>query len=172
MGLDITSYSKLQRIGKHFEGPWCSDYDGQHIQAFAYAAFPRSLRGVPYLAPEVSRDGTEFLAGGCYQTTEATKTYPFSAGSYVGYGLWRADLAEQFNPDADPEGPFFELIYFADNEGVIGPEAAADLLADFREHAERYLSPGEQAGEYYRDRYRDWTRAFELAADDGLVVFH
>jgi hypothetical protein len=32
---------------------------------------------------------------------------------------------------ARPEGPFVELIDFADNEGMIGPRAAAKLAKDF-----------------------------------------
>ena len=90
------------------------------------------------------------------------------AGSYSGYSAWRDDLRRQFNPDTEPDKPFYELIWFADNEGTIGPEAAADLLADFLAHADAYTP----AMEYFRENYRDWTRAFELAADGGLVDFH
>jgi hypothetical protein len=165
MGLDITSYSRLAPVGMHVEpGEWCDDYDN-HVQAFAYDEFPQSFRGLPVLAHD-----RNFILGGCYAFTEHTERHAFQASSYSGYNRWRDDLRKQFNPDEDSDGPFYELIWFADNEGSIGPDAAADLLADFRQHADAY-DPAEHP-DYFREKYRDWTRAFELAADGGLVYFH
>lgn len=176
MGLDITAYSKLELVGKHTED-WCDLYE-THVQAFAYDSFPRSFRGI-----EVVGNRDSFIEGGCYAFTDGTETHAFRAGSYSGYGRWRNDLAAQFNPapvtfgdrgpcmaEPDPNLPFYELIWFADNEGTIGPEAAADLLADFRAHATAY-EPGASA-DYFRDKYTDWTRACELAANSGLISFH
>lgn len=180
MGLDITAYSRLKHVGRHEkdvarnEGEpgglddWC--YYGGHVQAFAYDTFPASFRGIPLLGTRKVGHDEVFLDGGCFATTDETETHPFRAGSYGGYGQWRADLQRQFNPSRDPDGPFYELIWFADNEGSIGPEAAKDLLADFREHATRYTP--DRYEDYFRDKYEDWTRAFELAADGGLVHFH
>jgi hypothetical protein len=114
--------------------------------------------------------GTErnFLLGGCFERTADTETRAFRAGSYSGYNLWRADLQAQFNPQCAPERPFYELIFFADNEGVIGPEAAADLLKDFEDHGTSYQTVHAN----WRGVYDDFTEAFRLAADDGLVDFH
>jgi hypothetical protein len=98
-------------------------------------------------------------------------------------------LARQFNPqteekeegypgtvpgEPDPDKPFYELIWFADNEGTIGPEAAADLLVDFREHAEAYADANRDVAksQFFREKYAEWTRACELAANGGLIVFH
>lgn len=171
MGLDVTAYSKLTHVGEHEKDPalnegepggvddWC--YYGGHVQAFAYDCFPQSFRGIPVLG----RRG-EFVLGGCYATTEETKTHWFGM-PYGSYNRWREDLKTQFNPEREPEKPFYELIWFADNEGTIGPEAARDLLADFRAHAAQYVGDDYSAG-----RYGDWTRACELAADDGLIDFH
>jgi hypothetical protein len=188
MGLDITAYSNLKHIGKHeFDpllnegepGPHC--YYENHVQAYAYDSFPDSFRGLPVIGTE-HHGSSAFLASGCYEITPKTETHGFRAGSYSGYGQWRQNLASQFNPAAlyldrkgpgmakpDPELPFYELIWFADNEGCIGPEAAADLLADFREHADKYVDPYDGYG---RQKYDDWTRAFELASASGLVEFH
>jgi hypothetical protein len=116
-------------------------------------------------------DQTSIIESGCFQATPATGTQRFQAGSYTGYNRWRADLQRQFNPLRREDGPFYELIWFADNEGSIGPDAAADLLADFREHAATY-DPGTEYPDYMREKYTDWTRAFELAAGGGLVRFH
>lgn len=133
MGLDITAYSNLKHVGKHVkdtelnEGEpggaddWCY-YDG-HVQAMAYDSFPQSFRGITVLGVKVA-GASKFLDGGCYETTAETHTHGFRAGSYTGYNRWREDLQRQFNPGRDPEKPFYELIWFADNEGTIGPEAA------------------------------------------------
>lgn len=168
MGLDITAYSHLKLLGTHVDvEDWCEDDD--HLQAYAYSSFPASFRGI-----EITSNKGELIMGGCYETTPRTEETRFRAGSYGGYGDWRRDLSHQFNPEEDPDLPFYELIYFADNDGCIGPEAARDLLADFREHREKYL-PGERDEyweKHYRELYDHWTRAFELAAEDGMVRFH
>lgn len=181
MGLDITAYSRLAPVGRHEKTPaknegepgglddWCY-YDG-HVQAFAYDCFPRSFRGIPVLTTKTVPDGTPLLVGGCYATTDQTKTHDFRAGSYGGYNTWRADLQQQFNPNRTPDAPFYELIWFADNEGCIGPDAATDLLADFRQHANQYEPANDDMG-HWRQKYQDWTRACELAADGGLIRFH
>lgn len=166
MGLDITAYSKLTAVGQHSTSDWCEDED--HVDAFAYASFPVSFRGIPVLTTESTGSGESFLQGGCHAITDATETHSFHAGSYGGYNRWREGLRQQFNPGLKPDGPFYELIWFADNEGCIGPDAARDLLAEFREHATTYVP----RDDYDRSKYVDWTRAFELAADGGLVSFH
>lgn len=192
MGLDITAYSHLSSVGKHTDD-WCNLEDDHgdlmHIQAFAYDSFPESFRGLPILGPPRGRSG-DLLDGGCYVRTDQTQTLGFHAGSYGGYGIWRRDLARQFNPrgaeqqripgtwgmvplEPEIDKPFYEIIWFADNEGCIGPDAAADLLVDFREYAETYAPEGDgnYLG-YYREKYRNWTRACELAAHGGLISFH
>lgn len=185
MGLDITAYSRLKHVGKHTED-WCDgmydeNYERHHVEAYAYDCFPLSFRGIPILGKESSNSSSStFIVGGCYEITPETETIHFQAGSYSGYNHWRADLRRQFvvpdpNPKAEPPSPdvpFYELIWFADNEGSIGPEAAADLLADFREYADRYQAPSTDLNGYYREKYAAWTRACELAADSGLIDFH
>lgn len=176
MGLDITAYSKLKHVGKHEKDPdrnegepggvddWC--YYENHVQAVAYDSFPQSFRGIPILGEKVGSD-YRFLDGGCYEVTDETQTHGFRAGSYGGYNGWRQNLQDQFNPSCEPDAPFYELIWFADNEGCIGPDAARDLLADFREHEGNY-NPFYVAN----DTYSDWMRACELAADGGVIRFH
>jgi hypothetical protein len=171
MGLDITAYSRLKQVGRH-TADWCED--DSHVSAYAYSDFPRSFRGIPVLGTRTSSGfggAMTFLEGGCYELTSETEVHAFRAGSYGGYNQWRADLQEQFNPGRDPDGPFYELIWFADNEGSIGPDAARDLLTDFEQHAARYDPPGDFP-EYARGKYADWMRACALAADGGLVRFH
>jgi hypothetical protein len=165
MGLDITAYSQLERIGLHEKdrdlnegepgglNDYC--YNDGHVNAYAYDSFPQSFRGLEVLS---IRDypGARFMEGGCYGITPKTEAHAFRAGSYAGYNAWREDLQKQFNPSRNPDGPFYELIWFADNEGCIGPDAARDLLTDFREHADRYVPQWPWA----EAKYQDWTRAW------------
>jgi hypothetical protein len=168
MGLDITAYSHLVPVGKHVDD-WCENED--HVETYAYDSFPQSFLGIPILSTSTGHD-TTLLEGGCYAISDLTETHGFRAGSYSGYNRWRADLQAQFNPERDPDGPFYELIWFADNEGCIGPDAARDLLADFLAHASRYKSEPDQWGDMAAEKYRDWTTACDLAANCGVISFH
>jgi hypothetical protein len=183
MGLDITAYSYLTYVGHHpverpEENGIChlryDDEDNRfHVPAFAYDAFPHALMGVPDVREEKA-PGESCLLGGCFAVTEKTETHRFRAGSYSGYNRWRKDLATRFNPyrnggQPSPEGPFYELIWFADNEGTLCQVAATSLLGDFRQFEVEYTADHD---EYDVAVYRNFLRAFELAADGGLVDFH
>lgn len=179
MGLDITAYSNLKVVTAEEhdakDEDWCEE--GDHVTAFADAVFPRSFRGLE--GWDLTEIGHGFRGGLCYATGERTETIRFRAGSYGGYGMWRRDLAEFVGHDLEGDYwgttddlenlPFYELLNFADNEGCIGPEAAKDLLADFQTHGERYRATHD---DYFVAKYDDWTRACELASQDGLISFH
>lgn len=179
MGLDIRAYSHLTYVGHHED--WADEdahYD-QHHEAYAYTAFPHALIGVPNVRDKQGFSET-FLSGGCFEVTEKTEEHSFRAGSYSGYNEWRRGLAEQFNPysdggrgEPDPEKPFYELIWFADNEGTICELAAINLLADFRQHEAEYRAAHtDDPYDWSVRSYADWMRACELAADSGLIDFH
>ena len=186
MGLDITAYSHLTYVGHHpVERPdnnglchlrYDADDNKFHVPAYAYDSFPHALLGIPEVKPSPYPD---IVTGGCFEVTEKTESHGFQAGSYSGYNAWRGDLAERFNPYRDngqpsPEGPFYELIWFADNEGTIGELAAVSLLADFRQREAEYRAAhlGTERGDYFVEKYAGWLRACELAADGGLIDFH
>ncbi len=160
MRLDIHAYSRLREVSRHDDFP-CEN-EG-HICAYTYDAFPQSFRGVPILRRDVGFGGEGILVGPCYEITDRTREQRFHAGSYVGYGRWRDAIAKTYNPARQSTGLFGELIHFADNEGTIGPDAASDLLADFHSFARPRSTE--------KALWADWTRALELAADGGLVVF-
>lgn len=191
MGLDITAFSNLSYLGHHevpedSEHPYDPEtFDRLHVEAITYDAFPHALLGVPN--QQTKQYGTTmFIVAGCFEITEKTEQYRFRAGSYSGYNRWRQDLAAQFNPyrpgeggDAygppNLEGPFYELIWFADNEGTIAEPAAINLLADFRQYEAEYRAAhvsGTYDGDWFIEKYLDWTHACELAADGGLIDFH
>jgi hypothetical protein len=178
MGLDIRAYSHLTYVGRHEK--WSdedSHYDLHHL-AYSYDAFPHALLGVPDVLAETTPSGAKFLSGGCFKVTEKTETHHFRQ-PYSSYNRWRQDLANRFNPyrdggPPDPEGPFYELIWFADNEGTLCELSAINLLADFRQHEAEYRTAhlGTEHGDYFVAKYADWLRACELAADGGLIDFH
>lgn len=104
--------------------------------------------------------------------------------SYGGYNLWRDQLAEMVGWPRDndhprhgfsssawkpgAQGPFLELINFADNEGVIGAAVCQKLAKEFAEwqsKADAHPHP------YFREGYAEMRRAFEAGADGGAVDF-
>ena len=101
--------------------------------------------------------------------------FSFRAGSYGGYNEFRSWLSKTFI-GAEPkivwessvlycDKPFYELVNFGDNEGAFGPATSAKLAADFAAHAAPICE------EYYARTYGLFKKAFEIASDDGFVVF-
>jgi hypothetical protein len=122
---------------------------------------------------------------GLYEYTERSEQHGFRAGSYSGYNWWREQLS-RFALNVAPEEvwhnprryrgkPFVELINFTDCDGRIGTKVAAKLAKDFRDHAGRTAEFAAQFGaeerEYWLEVYQEFTRAFELAAQDGALRF-
>lgn len=147
MGLDITAYKNIRP----------SD-DEDASQIWINSAFASHAEALTH--------GMRF---------EAEKSEGFRAGSYGGYNQWRNDLAKLagYLSDEDAwtktEGPFWELINFSDCEGVIGPKTSAKLHADFIAFDEIAKT---HSDEWFYRKYQDWTQAFELASQNGLVAFH
>lgn len=169
MGLDISFYSGLKRVEPQ---PDCEDTPDGMARIYVNPDFPERADGL--------QDG--------YYTFDQDDG--FAAGSYSGYGIWREQLAELAGYPAvehrsrwDPKprmlhaascwqgatGPFSELIHMADNEGTIGEVTAAKLARDF---AENQAKADQHYDSWFRRRYADWRRAFELAANAGAVSFH
>lgn len=167
MGLDITAV----RRAKLEHAPTIGDGGHDH--------YPDEVRYV-YANPDFPgrEDG---LTNGCYSYASS---FGFRAGSYGGYNWWRDRLAlfaygvkaNALWCDPSNEGrAFWELINFADNEGVIGPKTSAKLIGDFKrsaEAAEIYATTLGGDGAYWIEKYREWAKAFYIASDDGFVSFH
>lgn len=184
MGLDITAYRQLKACEKPAgadEGDY--DYD-RFFEARPNPAFPGRDDGLvsKWFEFDQTRDGR----------------FGFNAGSYSGYNDWREWLATlagypvalihtEHRPPRQlhsagaweaSSGPFWELINFADNEGTIGPVVSAKLAKDFAEWQERAdaacaaMTQAGEAGAWFHQRYCDWRKAFEMAADGGAVDFH
>lgn len=168
MGLDITVYSGLKRVEPQ---PECEDTPDGMAHIYVNPDFPERADGLQngYYAFDAD-DG-------------------FAAGSYGGYGQWRNTLAwlagypavrheSSYKPPeesyaagawAEAEGPFYELIHFADNEGTIGPLTSAKLAKDF---ADFQAKADKCEDAWFRNKYADWRKAFEMAANGGCVSFY
>lgn len=162
MGLDIVAYSHVKSTPPHdVSYETCQE----HIRAYV-------------LSPDMSLSFLGLTEDTCYQPTDDSERISFRAGSYSGYGDWRAVLAQivgqniadywQGSVVEKSNLPFFELLNFADNEGTIGPIAARNLLDDFHTWDDKAR---EQMDEWYYERYVSWTEACNLAKDDGLILF-
>lgn len=169
MGLDISYYKNVRALTPEETDQlmtqpeddridWANDHGIERI--YINDDFPGRDDGIP----------GQWVAAECVDG--------FRAGSYSGYNRWRSTLAGLVGHDErsndPPPGPFMELIYFADNEGVIGPTVSAKLAADFAAWQERAEAFAKKHGEgdWFIARYNDWRTAFETAAQGGYVEFH
>jgi hypothetical protein len=178
MGLDITSYGGLFRIEPSRTAQEMVNMFLEHGHwwkpgaslAWAEKEFPGRTAG------EITTKGESLVVDAIYGFSSR---YTFRAGSYSGYGDWRDWLAtvggwrnaEDCWEVGSLGDPFYELISFADNEGVIGSTVAAKLAKDFQNpiHERAALAEG---GEWNLKMFHTWRRAFEIAADHGAVDFH
>lgn len=181
MGLDITAYRRLKP-----EPEAVVDADGEPVD------WQRHWR--PGKSAEWSREKFPGRADDVDPDTiySYEDAFQFRAGSYGGYGEFRTWLAKLVGiptvvkdgherPDfdtlhAEAEGilpmnhlakPLAKLINFADNEGVIGATVAAELLDQFRALESRVGNGG-----YNGEKFREWIKACEFAADNGAISFH
>lgn len=161
MGLDATAFTAATLLEPHDEDEDCWE---NHIQAFVIdPSFHRSLRGL--------------VEDRCYA---ADATTAHVGNSYGGHSQFRDRLSRVFlgveprviweSPETYADRPFFELIHFADNEGTIGPDAAADLAADFAEGRTLWWSKVDD-DDWLLRKYDEWATVFAAAADGGLVRF-
>jgi hypothetical protein len=166
MGLDITAYKQLTKVGQNETGEYVDENfdDGKwecRLVNFTEKQFPGRTEGLEQGA--VYSYGDEF---------------DFHAGSYGCYNAWRNELAMLAGfvnaaavwalPDG-VSGLFVELINFSDCEGVIGYKVAAKLAKDFADFEAKAAT---HADEYFRQQYAAWARAFAMAAQNGAVEFH
>lgn len=159
MGLDIMVYTHVRALPP---ADVTSEDEGQ-ILAFVLPGFEQSLRGLEPDRWYVGEWIDDF------------------ALPYTAYGAWRRALcvaalgvpAEDVwnDPDRFREQPFFEIIHFADNEGTIGPDACADLAADFQAHRDRLLPVLIAEREWFGQFYDRCHFAFSMAGGGGLVAF-
>lgn len=162
MGLSVSAYKKISKVD-------VTNDDGErlgYLRAWVNPDFPGRADEIEHRAWYAYEDSCKGISR-----------------SYGGYGDWRNQLAELAGWPTKPgakrshaesaweaeSGPFWELINFADNEGVIGAAVSAKLAKDFAAYQEKADAHPDQ---FFRAGYADMRRAFELAADGGCVDFH
>lgn len=179
MGLDITAYRRLTKVDALF------DERGEPVDAVTHVPLDDYFK--VWSNPDFPGRADGLEDGAVYTYSEFD--HVFSRG-YGSYNRWRETLAKLAGYPLDfretfgvreasyaaaawngkiNEGPFYELVNFADNEGVIGPVAATKLLRDFVEFDDRAKAITE---EHFYEGYCDMRRGLELAADGGALDFH
>lgn len=147
MGLDVYAFSKIQPSKD--EDDFCIHRDQD---------FPERVADMP---------AGRFTGRG---------RFSFRAGSYSGYGIFRDELAVLAGFASAKEardatgGVCWELINFSDCEGAIGATVSAKLAKDFaslQEEANKRWA----GAEWKLGVFNNFRKAFDLAADGGVVVF-
>ncbi|NHT75896.1 hypothetical protein G8E10_09410 [Rhizobiaceae bacterium CRRU44] len=175
MGLDVTAYSKLSKIDD------VKYLDGDVYDKTLTVVAPEAYDLVVYVSRDFPGREEGLEDRGVYQAEES---FGFRAGSYGGYNDFREELAklagypsvpgdsERHNHSrgawAAKGGLFWELIKFSDCDGTIGPVVSKKLSEDFRTFDADAQTHGDA---WFYQRYQEWKKAFELAADDGAVSF-
>ena len=176
MGLDITAYGHLYRIDRTPQNyPTIDKLVELGSLWRPGAALEWAEKTWPGRTAGFTADST-LMVDRVYGSSE---TFRFRAGSYSGYGHfrdWLARLAGWESAKAcwdDPRqaGPFFELVNFADNEGVIGAKTASKLAEDFHEYERKALAESDIEPWYHRS-YTNWHIACDIAAQNGAIDFH
>lgn len=174
MGVDITAYRQIRKVDVTAGEDYPIDPETREERHNLW----RAVRN-----PDFPGRADDIEDGAYHSYTEAVDGM---SRSYGGYNIWRNELAELAGwPEAPDEaesskrshaasawaaqsGPFWELINFADNEGVIGTAVSAKLAKDF---AEFQSKADAHPHAFFRECYDGMRRAFEAAADGGAVDF-
>ncbi len=165
MGLDIRAYNQIEFV---CEGS-ALNVESPEAKGLVYLyAFPG----------EIFQARADGFKDGFYKVHGAQLI--FRAGSYSGYNQWRNILSEimlgtsansVWETPKEFEGyPFYELINFADNEGIIGPKTSMKLSLDFEMHREK-IAERARFQMWILETYDHFAEAFKLASDNGVVEF-
>ena len=175
MGLDIIVYSKLEH-----------QRDERVEQVMESLFSPLGEEVIEITEGEENLRCSD-MAIGKWHRTDDTKVTHFRAGSYSGYNQFRNLLAQAFHGvDAEEiwsdensfEGtPFYEMINFSDCDGVFGPTDSAKLYQDFEEGEDDFVDfvgehfEDDDEAEIFLEVYREFKEGFELAADEGILIY-
>lgn len=188
MGLDIVTYSKINkkpddRVAEILEKALLRIYDEDNILIEVDEHFEKTREELHYRAPDLTK-------GDWYKSNE-TKTYNFRAGSYGYYNAFRRYLCEALlgvipdviwrNPENYLNSPCYELIDFSDCEGEISWSIAEKLYNDMVQNEEKFKVYLEDlvadniltvnSLNFYLETYGNFKNAFELAKEEGVVIF-
>jgi len=185
MGLDITAYRKVTVL----EGA-VFDHHGEPMMADGTGLWDAKFPWFTVYANDHFPGREHPLIDG--KIMRADDGMSFRAGSYCWYGDWRDNLARlagwpqaklsdehgnrflfQLSACLASGGPLWEWLCFSDCEGIIGSIAAKKIYAEMLE-IKITLDDFDDKCQYssFMDKWDDWLKAFEMAADGGAVEFH
>lgn len=172
MGLDVIAYRKLQAVDALFDAK-SKPIDRQtgkpithYFQVNINPDFPKQADDLTDNSVWHYRDSFSFQNAYGYfnqwrEELAKLAGYPLAQHEELD-GLAMRHAAACWNGTT---GPFSELIYFSDCQGVIGSVTSAKLVRDFIDFDEQ----AEANGDDFYDAYLNWQTAFEMAADGGAV---
>jgi hypothetical protein len=164
MGLDVSVFSKVQRV-RDDDG---SDWEGDEVV----------LANAPDFAPRAVD-----VPNGVYRYERCEHVFSRSYGTYNRWREMLANLAGYARHPTEKDechihsrtaweaesGPFWELINFTDCDGVLGAQTCKKLLLDFEAFE---AAAAAHADSWFSEIYRTFHQAIRLAADGGAVKFH
>lgn len=126
--------------------------------------------------PGFEKHALEGLVEGAWY--EISEPGPVASLSYGGYGLFREHLCRAAlgveilsvwtKPERYVDAPYYDLLNFADNEGLLGPASCTRIANAFRHHPLPVLFEDPMG---LSDRYAAIRDVFYHAADGGAVNF-
>lgn len=182
MGLDAVSYEHYKEVNLSDikEGFAMADFDFEFddymyengvYRVFSYTNFAEhALAGFSF-ARKDSSFYPEFFTAGPYVKTSGNVERV--SNSYSGHSIYRKLLKEFGASAVDKDSPFYELMNFADNEGVLGPVACAALAEDYEKFPA--FDPDSLSEfdyiQWAQRTHSAWKVAVENAANTGLLFF-
>jgi len=174
MGLDICAYSNIMKQ---------PEPEVQKVVGKLLASLGEEILEVF----EVT-DRCHDLEEGVYLDTFDTVQHHFRAGSYSGYNEFRNRLSKAllgveasavWEDPATFEGrPGYEMIDFSDCEGTISSSVADKLRQDlvenrdvFKAHLIEVFGEDNDQVEWSMETYDNFIYAFELASENGVVIY-
>jgi hypothetical protein len=184
MGLDIMAISNLEKKYKMDD----------RVKSLSWQLRPKikktriKIDTTPYGSEQGGYNKCEDMEGGKYAETDLTEEHHFRAGSYGSYNRFRRILSKAVvgvepeiiwnNTGEYKNSPMFEMINFSDCEGILGTGVCKKLHPQFVENRERFgnylmreLSYDGVAIDWEMRTYDDFTEAFRLGAENGIVVY-
>lgn len=164
MGLQITAHNRLELVddSKKLEQEYFENSNSRVITLFDNPEFPYHIGSL--------KGHTLYRVKG--------QTFSFRSGNTRSFKVWKEWLAKVggFENLADvwktkDYGPFVELLNFSDSEGTIGPAISRKLSQDFNDYESNAILLKDELA-YGYDFYKNWKKAFNIAArDNGVVIF-
>lgn len=174
MGLDICAYSNIVKQPE----PEVQKVVGKLL----------SSEGEEVLEVFEVTDRCHDLEEGVYLDTFDTVQHHFRAGSYSGYNQFRNLLSKALlgveasavweDPTSFEGRPGYEMIDFSDCEGTISSSVADKLHQDlvenrdvFKAHLIEVFGEDNDQVEWSMETYDNFIYAFELASENGVVIY-